>query len=273
MRSPGRKDATCVSETEYGDPGQARHGEILRALVGSELYGLALETGDRDEMGVYIETPESVLGFMPRDEHYVFRTVGEGERSGPDDTDFISYSLAKYLRLATKGNPTALLPLFAPDEFLLNVTKEGHALRAIRSHFLSQAAVHRFLGYQKSQIERMMGQSKRHVPNRPELIEKYGWDVKYGSHALRLGYQGYEIARYGTLSLPMKPNERQDCLAVKRGEVDQKVVLQWCEELLKNTERVLRNDDTPLPPEANTDLITEVACEIQTSFWGWDVSL
>ena len=48
----------------------------------------------------------------------------------------------------------------------------------------------------------MLGQSKRNVPNRPELIEKYGWDVKYGSHALRLAYQGFEIASTGTLSLP-----------------------------------------------------------------------
>ena len=45
-----------------------------------------------------------------------------------------------------------------------------------------------------SQHERMLGQSKRNVPNRPELIARHGWDVKYGSHALRLAYQGFEIA-------------------------------------------------------------------------------
>jgi hypothetical protein len=103
------------------------------------------------------------------------------------------------------------------------------------------------------------------------LIEKYGWDVKYGSHALRLGYQGYEIAKHGTLTLPMKDNERADCIAVKRGEVDQSIVLYWCEELLRNTEALLKGGQTPLPENANLDLITEVAVEMQTDFWGWQV--
>ena len=57
------------------------------------------------------------------------------------------------------------------------------------------------------------------MPNRPELIERYGWDVKYGSHALRLAYQGHEIASEGTLSLPMREPQRERVLAVKRGEV------------------------------------------------------
>lgn len=70
-----------------------------------------------------------------------------------------------------------------------------------------------------SQHERMLGQSKRNVPNRPELIEKYGRDLKYGSHALRLAHQGYEIAGTGHLTLPMPPAERERVLAVKRGEV------------------------------------------------------
>ncbi len=65
----------------------------------------------------------------------------------------------------------------------------------------------------------MLGQSKRNVPNRPELIEQYGWDVKYGSHALRLAYQGHEIASTGALSLPLPQLERERVLAVKRGQV------------------------------------------------------
>jgi hypothetical protein len=54
----------------------------------------------------------------------------------------------------------------------------------------------------------MLGQSKRNVPNRPELVEKYGWDVKYDSHALRLAYQGLVIASTGQLSLPLPGRER-----------------------------------------------------------------
>ena len=46
-----------------------------------------------------------------------------------------------------------------------------------------------------------------------------GYDVKYASHALRLAYQGLEIAREGRLTLPMPDPERERVLRVKRGEV------------------------------------------------------
>lgn len=256
--------------TEFGDADVALKGEILKSTVGSQLYGTALdETGDNDEMAIYIDSPESVLGFLPQREDYVWRTVEEGERSGPDDTDFISYSLQKYLKLATNGNPTMLLPLFAPDDMLLTCTIYGTELRALRSHFLSQKAVHRFLGYMRSQKERMLGQSKRHVPNRPELVEKYGYDTKYASHALRLSLQGLEMASKGTLTLPMRQQERDWVVAVKRGEVKKDRVVVWCDRLQDETNALLETGQTPLNPEPNIPLITEWAVEAQRNFWGW----
>lgn len=206
---------------EYGDPEVALPNEILRSVVGSGVHGIAIAgTDDHDEMGVYVEPPEWVLGVTKHREDYIWRTQPEGVRSGHGDTDLVLYSLRKYLRLAIKGNPTVMLPLFAPPESLIVVTPLGEELRARRTAFLSQLAVERFLGYMHSQHERMLGHSKRSVPNRPELIARYGWDTKYGSHALRLAYQGLEIASTGKLTLPLPEQERERVLAVKRGEVD-----------------------------------------------------
>lgn len=84
-----------------------------------------------------------------------------------------------------------MLPLFAPEADLITITPLGRELRDMRHSFLSQQAVERFLDYMDSQHERMLGGGKRNrVPNRPELIAKHGWDVKYGSHALRLAFRG-----------------------------------------------------------------------------------
>ncbi|MCB1254109.1 MAG: nucleotidyltransferase domain-containing protein [Austwickia sp.] len=209
-----------LPNVEYGERGVALPNEILRSVVGSGVHGIAIEgTDDHDEMGVYLEPPEWILGVERHREDYIWRTQPEGVRSGHGDTDLVLYSLRKYLRLAIKGNPTVMLPLFAPEESLVVVTPLGDELRGLRAAFLSQLAVERFCGDMRSQHERMLGQSKRNVPNRPELIEKSGWDVKYGSHALRLAYQGLEIASTGSLSLPLPDRERSRVLAVKRGEV------------------------------------------------------
>ena len=204
----------------YGDRDVALANEILRTVVGSGVHGIAIAgTDDHDEMGVFVEPKANIYGLMPALNQHVWRTQPEGVRSGPGDTDLIVYSLRKYLRLAAKGNPTALLPLFAPDESIVVLTDLGRELRAMREQFLTHEAVERFLGYMHSQHERMLGRSTRNVPNRPELIQMYGWDVKYGSHALRLAYQGQEIAEEGTLSLPLRTIQRSRVLSVKRGEI------------------------------------------------------
>ena len=255
---------------EYGDSSVALPNEILRSVVGSGVHGIAIEgTDDHDEMGVYIEPPEYVLGVEKQREDYIWRTQPEGVRSGHGDTDLVLYSLKKYLRLAIKGNPTVMLPLFAPEESLVIVTPLGEELRDMRTAFMSQLAVERFLGYMHSQHERMLGQSKRNVPNRPELIEKYGWDVKYGSHALRLAYQGFEIASTGSLSLPLPDRERDRVLSVKRGEVARDEVSAEISYLESKVRSLLDEDSSSLPRTADLDRINAWAIDAQRRHWKW----
>lgn len=255
---------------EYGDRSVALPNEILRSIVGSGVHGIAIEgTDDHDEMGVYIEPPEWILGVEKHREDYVWRTQPEGVRSGHGDTDLVLYSLRKYLRLAIKGNPTAMLPLYAPAESVVVLTPLGEELRELRAAFLSRLAVERFLGYMRSQHERMLGQSKRNVPNRPELIEAYGWDVKYGSHALRLAHQGFEIASTGNLTLPMPDRERERVLAVKRGKVARDEVSVEISRLESAVRSLLDEGNTPLPLTADLDRISAWAIDAQRRHWRW----
>ena len=223
-------------------------------------------------MGVFVEPPRHVVGIgMPFD-HYVFRTQPEGARSGPGDTDLVSYSLRKYLRLATKGNPTALLPLYAPAADVVVLTELGTELRALAPAVLSQRAVRRFLGYMDSQRERLLGRgARRHVPNRPELVARYGYDVKYASHALRLAYQGREIARDAQLTLPMPDWERERVLQVKRGDVavlgD---VLTEIAVVQRQTEELLDIGRTPLRAEPDLDTVGEWCIRAHQRHWGWE---
>src|SRR3990172_8275359 len=118
----------------------AERGCIIRTLVGSGLHGLALEgADDRDEMGVFIEPPEFVVG-LERFEHFVYRTQPKGVRSGAGDLDVVLYCLRKYARLALAGNPTVLLLLFAPPECIGASTPPGLRLQAMAPAFISRQA-------------------------------------------------------------------------------------------------------------------------------------
>lgn len=263
---------TTNGHTEYGDREVAMAGEILRTVVGSGVHGIAIEgTDDHDEMGVFVEPPEYVVGVRAPLDNYIFRTQPEGARSGPGDTDLVMYSLRKYLRLAAKGNPTALLPLYAPADAVLVMTPLGDEMRALAPKVLSQEAVRRFLGYMDAQRERLRGGGKRNrVPNRPELIERYGYDVKYASHALRLALQGLEVARDGRLTLPMPEPERARVLAVKSGavaEVDE--VLREIDDVQAQVEDLLATGRTALPAQPDWDSIGTWSVSAHRRHWGW----
>src|SRR5919201_2283200 len=116
-------------------------GTVLRATVGSTVHGLHHGgQDDRDEMAVFVEPPEFLVGLRRARhmrgglygfEHYVERTQPEGARSGPGDLDLVAYNLRKYVRLALKGHPTVLLMLFVPPELTLVETEIGRELRAL----------------------------------------------------------------------------------------------------------------------------------------------
>src|SRR5205823_13381352 len=132
-RAPAKRDTavrvrpvSCRKENEMATLEIVEQGTILRATVGSTVHGLHHGgQDDRDEMAVFVEPPEYLLGLarargirggMYGFEHVVARTQPEGVRSGPGDLDLVAYSLRKYIRLALKGHPTILLLLFVPDE-------------------------------------------------------------------------------------------------------------------------------------------------------------
>lgn len=163
-------------------------GTLLRATVGSTVHGLHHGgQDDRDEMAVFVEPPEYLLGLARAPairgglygfEHYVERTQTEGIRSGPGDLDFVAYSLRKYVRLALRGHPTILLLLFVPDEEVLVRTELGAELQALKPALLSRRVGHAYLGYLRGQRERLLGSRGQKRVNRPELVEVHGFDTK-----------------------------------------------------------------------------------------------
>src|SRR3954467_13364503 len=231
-------------------------GTILRGTVGSTVHGLHYGgQDDRDEMAVFIEPPEDLLGLkLARKhgvrhpyafEHWVERTQPEGARSGPGDLDLVAYSLRKYVRLALKGHPTVLLLLFVPNELTLVETELGRRLRQLRPGILSNRAGRGYLGYLRGQKERLLGTRGQKRVNRPELVDAHGFDTKYAMHALRLGYQGVELLTTGRLTLPMPEPERSCVMAVRRGEHSFDEVAEEIGEVEQRLEAAL--EETALP--------------------------
>lgn len=82
----------------YGVPTQERpnitNDTIVFAEVGSRAHGCNVEGSDRDWMGVFVESPEQVMGL-----HWKEHLTDANPHSAADDTTL--YSLRKFAKLAS----------------------------------------------------------------------------------------------------------------------------------------------------------------------------
>jgi predicted nucleotidyltransferase len=240
-----------VSNSKEPDPARAesvaRNGCILRGLVGSTVHGLSNPgTDDRDEMGVCVEPLEYVAG-LRRFEHWVYRTQPEGSPSGPADLDLTIYGPRKYCRLALKGSPTVLLILFIEGDHILERRPLGAELQALAPAFLSRRTGRAFLGYVDAQRRGLLGD--RHSTRTRELSSEHGYDTKYAMHALRIAHQGQELLTTGRITLPVADGERERLMAVRRGEVSLRHVLDRLHEQASRLEDIMLSSNLPDDPD------------------------
>lgn len=266
---------TSVEQLPYGEVFKTKHsGErnwrtaddnlILLTEVGSRLHGTGLDYDDQDMQGVCVEPPNVMLG-ISEFELYEYRTKPVGARSGAGDVDLSVYGLAKWVRLICKGNPSVLMPLFAPEHATYRINWVGDALRENVGLFLSRQHAKPFLGYIGGQRRSMVGERAARV-NRPELVEAYGYDTKYAYHALRIAMQGIELMSEGRITLPMAPHRAQYLIDVREGKFTQSEVLEklGCLEsdLLHAAENTVR-----LPERVDTDYVNNWLVRIYRRWW------
>jgi hypothetical protein len=78
---------------------------------------------------------------------------------------------------------------------------------------------------------------------RPELEEKYGYDVKAGMHVLRLLYECHELVSTGKITLP-RP-ERDLLIRVRTGKYSMDKVLAMAQKQFANCEEAAKASSLP----------------------------
>lgn len=236
---------------------------LIHVFVGgSELHGAKVHgTDDLDIYGIYIEPPELVLGLesLP---HYVWSTASNDRRNGPNDIDVTLYSLKKWAGLACKGNPTALHFLFAKG-VLDNVVWRNVVTN--RTAFLARTHIKPFLGFADDQLKRMTGRKGRGKKGqRPELENKFGYDVKAGMHTLRLLHECKELLSDGTITLP-RP-EREFLIRARTGKYSIEKVLATAQKLFAECEKAANL--SPLPEKIDRASVSQLLADSYRKAWG-----
>jgi predicted nucleotidyltransferase len=175
---------------------------ILKIRSGSHLYGLETPTSDEDFLGIYLSTPEELLGLQKSefiDESIVSK--GDDGRNDSDAVDCKYYSLQKFCQLALNANPSILEMLFADDKNIIECDEYGRELIENRDKFLSLKIKHSYIGYAFSQKQKSHVKSSnlRILVKARELLIKYlKKDKSNGSNML---YSDDAFANVGAVIL------------------------------------------------------------------------
>jgi predicted nucleotidyltransferase len=227
-------------------PDEVRQNTVLMVVAGSRALGCqTVDSSDEDYMGVFVEPKEAVLGLRQYD-YWEGATSDKDVRKGHGDVEVKMHGLKKFVSLAAKGNPDVLGVLYAP--LVGEANGVGKMLRENAGLFSSKLAGRRYLGYMNGQMKSLNTGVGMEV-KRPELVEKYGYDVKFAYHVLRLGQQGIDFLANGKLVLPLPEAQRAYLMDVRAGKYTLSEVTEQARELDEKLKAAIELSSLPDAPD------------------------
>jgi len=229
-------------------------GVQYEVIMGSIAYGVSDDDSDMDIYGFAIPPRDMVFphlsgyihGFdeelKPFTQFQQHKILDKSANAGKGrEYDLTIYSIIKYFRLLTDCNPNIIDTLFVPRRCVVYSTSLGELLRENRHLFLNKGCWPTFKGYAYTQIHKM--KTKQPEGKRVQLVEKYGYDVKFAYHVVRLLNEIEQIMAEGTLALDQNSEQLK---AIRRGEWTQQQVETYFHEKEKSLETLYTNSKLPI---------------------------
>jgi len=234
-------------------------------IMGSTAYGVSSDTSDMDIYGFAIPRKETVFPhlsgviFVPikqgfqigfGDEPEIFPqwiehgVVDESALGGKGrEYDFTIFNIVRYFDLLMDNNPNIIDSLFTPLECVLHSTYVGNLIRENREVFLHRGCYQNFKQYAYSQLHKMT--SKKPTGKRKKIREKFGFDVKFGYHLVRLLNEVEQLLVTGTMDLR---HNNEQLKAIRRGEMPEAEVRKWASDKERQLEALYSKCELPAKP-------------------------
>lgn len=235
-------------------PGWLTDNMMYETLMGSVCYGTNTDASDEDVYGFCIppknlvfphlggEIPgfgRQIQRFEQYQQHHIKDVGAEKEY------DIQIFSVVKYFQLLMENNPNIIDSIFTPRNCVTHCNSIGNIVRDNRKKFLHKGCYHKFKGYAYSQLHKM--DSTERTGKRKETFDKYGWDLKFGMHLVRLLLECEQILQTGDLDLQ---RDKEYLKSIRRGEVSREQVVEFFKAKEKYLEELYEKSTLPYsPPE------------------------
>ena len=257
-----------------GAPEFLRSSIQYEVIMGSMAYGVSNDTSDMDVYGFAIPPKEwvfphldnKVLGFddySPRFEQYQEHHIRDLSALGGKgrEYDVSIYAIAKYFRLLMENNPNIIDSLYVPENCVLHSTAIGDMLRERRQLFLHKGCWAKFKGYSYGQMHKI--RIKNPEGKRKDLVDKYGYDVKFAYHVVRLLNEVEQLLERHEMDLTL---HREQLKSIRRGEWTLEAIEQYFTDKEKSLESQYAK--TTLPDTPDTDAVRELLLNCLEQHYG-----
>jgi len=150
--------------------------------------------------------------------------------------------------LAMENNPNVIELLFTPENCVIHSTEISKLVRKNRSIFLHKGVYHKMVGYAKSQLHKCLTKNPENGSKRQAIVDKYGFDVKFSSHIVRLTSQLEQLLTLSDMDL-QDPSRIALVKQIRNGEVTFRDIQKYFEQKLKDLEQLYLTSKLPEWPD------------------------
>lgn len=242
----------------------------FEVVTGSLAYGVSEDDSDFDICGwcippkhlVFPHCAGEIPGFGRQhrrfdqyQQHHIHDPSALGGRGRTYDVTI--YSIVRYFHLTMENNPNMLDALFTAPNWVLHSTALGERVREKRRIFLHKGCWHKFKGYAYSQLSKMSGDRDRSGSHRRESVERFGFDVKFATHCVRLLDEVEQILETGDLVLG---RNKEQLKAIRRGEWTERQVRDYFAAAEPRLQRLYDASDLPWGPDESAIKALLIEC-------------
>lgn len=248
---------TLIAQKLISPPHWLVDNLLYANIHGSELYGCATDTSDKDIYGICMPPLTTLFphllgwvngfGSPPSFNQWVEHHVEYGKKT----YDFNITSLPQFLWLAKDGNPNIIECLFAPHDCVLHSIVAIGPLLDYKSELLTKKCVPRFMGYAVSQLRKL--QYKTPQGKRKQRVDEHGYDTKFASHCIRLLTFCEQILTSRYIDLR---RDRELLKSIKRGEWKLPQIEEWVQNKIIHLDKL--NAESSLPEHPNSQKIYDI---------------
>jgi predicted nucleotidyltransferase len=217
--------------------------------MGSVAYGVSNNMSDEDLYGWCIPPKAMIFphleghiegfGTQPEKfEQYQKHHIMDGEK----EYDVTIYNIVKYFQLVMENNPNMIDSLFTDRTQVIHSTNVSEMLRENRKIFLHKGCFKKFKGYAYAQMNKM---KRSPIGGRKEGVEKYGYDLKFAYHVVRLLNEVEQILVKHDLDLM---ENREQLKSIRRGEWSYEQIVEYFNSKEKTLEEAYVNSTLPIEP-------------------------